>query len=60
MIYHDENVISFNGEELIEEAEIDMQKSLLLQVYMNMAAAYMNLNHFTLAEQVTNDALALS
>ena len=37
-----------------------MHKSLLLQVYMNMAAAYMNLNHFSLAEQVTNDALELS
>ena len=58
--YNDENVRQFCGEELTEEAEIDMHKSLLLQIYMNMAAAYMNLNHFSLAEQVVDDSFKLS
>jgi hypothetical protein len=37
-----------------------MRKSLLVQVYLNMAAAYINLNHFSLAEQVINDGLELT
>jgi hypothetical protein len=43
-----------------ETPDIDMRKSLLIQVYLNMAAAYINLNHFSLAEQVINDGLELS
>ncbi len=37
-----------------------MRKSLLVQLYLNMAAAYVNLHHYKLAEQVINDGLALS
>lgn len=37
-----------------------MRKSLLVQVYLNMAAAYINLNHYSLAETVINDGLQLS
>jgi hypothetical protein len=37
-----------------------MRKSLLVQVYLNMAAAYINLNHYSLAEAVINDGLSLS
>jgi hypothetical protein len=51
MIYSDSNVKFFNGEDLIEQADLDMRKSLLIQIYLNMAAAYMNLNHFTVAQQ---------
>lgn len=43
-----------------QTADIDMRKSLLVQVYLNMAAAYINLNHFSLAEQVINDGLELT
>ena len=37
-----------------------MRKSLLVQIYLNMAAAYINLHHYRLAEQVIDDGLALS
>ena len=58
--YHDDNVKQWNGEDMDETPDIDMRKSLLIQVYLNMAAAYINLNHFSLAEQVINDGLELS
>jgi Tfp pilus assembly protein PilF len=37
-----------------------MRKSLLVQIYLNMAAAYTHLNHFALAERVLQDALEIS
>lgn len=37
-----------------------MRKSLLVQIYLNMAAAYMQLHHYSLAEQAIKDGLALS
>jgi hypothetical protein len=43
-----------------ETADIDMRKSLLVQIYLNMAAAYINLNHFSLAERVIKDGLDLT
>ncbi len=60
MVYNDDNVRYFDGEDLTETADIDMRKSLLVQVYLNMAAAYINLNHYSLAETVINDGLSLS
>lgn len=50
----------WNGEELHETADLDMRKSLLVQLYLNMAAAYINLHHYKLAEQVINDGFNLS
>jgi hypothetical protein len=49
-----------NGEDMEETADINMRKSLLVQIYLNMAAAYINLNHFSLAERVINDGLYLT
>lgn len=43
-----------------EKPDIDMRNSLLIQLYLNMAAAYINLNHFSLAHQALNDALKIS
>ena len=37
-----------------------MRKSLLIQIYMNMCAAYIQLHHYSLAEKVCNDGLGLS
>lgn len=37
-----------------------MRKSLLVQLYLNMAAAYINLHHYSLAERIINDGLELS
>ena len=36
-----------------------MRKSLLVQLYLNMASVYMRLNHFSIAEQITKDGLEL-
>jgi hypothetical protein len=32
-----------------ETADIDMRKSLMLQIYLNMAACYIHLNHYSVA-----------
>lgn len=37
-----------------------MRRSLLIQVYLNMAATYIKLNHYYLANQVLDDAFVLS
>lgn len=43
-----------------ESADIDMRKSLLCQIYLNMAAAYIRVHHYSLAERVCNDGLTLT
>ena len=43
-----------------ESADIDMRKSLLCQAYINLSAAYMRTHHYSLAERVCNDGLALT
>jgi tetratricopeptide (TPR) repeat protein len=58
--YSDDNTRLQDGEEMTEDADIDMRKSLLIQVYLNMCAAYIQTHHYSLAEQVCNDGLALS
>lgn len=59
-MYTDENVEHFNGEDLTEKADIDMRNSLLIQIYLNMAAAYIHLNNFSLALQAVEDGFKLS
>lgn len=49
-----------DGEEMSEVPDIDMRKSLMVQIYLNMAAAYMKLHHFSLAIQCCNDASSLT
>lgn len=60
MTYHDQNTRLREGEELSDSADIDMRKSLLVQIYLNMAAAYMRAHHFGLAERVCDDGLQLT
>jgi len=43
-----------------ETADTDMRKSLLVQIYLNMAAAYVNTHHYDLAVRVCEDGLMLS
>lgn len=43
-----------------ETPDLDMRKSLMVQVYMNMAAAYIKLSHYSLARQCCDDARRLS
>lgn len=40
--------------------DIDMRKSLMLQVLLNMAAAYCHLNHYSLALRCIEDCFGLS
>ena len=49
MTYSDENTKLFDGEEMTDAPDIDMRKSLLVQVYLNMAAAYIQTHHYYLA-----------
>jgi hypothetical protein len=60
VVYHDDNVIYNNGEELSEAVDDDMRKSLLIQLYLNMSTCYIRLNNFTLARQVLDDGIKLS
>lgn len=43
-----------------ESADIDMRKSLMLQIYLNMATTYMQLNHYSVALQCVEDMLTLT
>lgn len=45
---------------MTETVDLDMRKSLLIQLYLNMAAAYIKLNNHYLANSVLDDALKLS
>lgn len=45
---------------MIETPDIDMRKSLLIQVYLNMCAAYIQTHHYSLAAQICDDGLTLS
>lgn len=45
---------------MTDTPDIDMRKSLLVQTYLNMAAAYIQTHHYYLAEQVCNDGLELT
>lgn len=58
--YGDENTRLWDGEDMSEDADIDMRKSLLIQVYLNMSAAYIHTHHYDLAAQICDDGLALS
>ena len=58
--YSDDNVKEYDGEDMTETNDLDMRKSLLVQLYLNMAAAYINLHHYSLAQRACDDAFALS
>lgn len=45
---------------MAETADIDMRKSLLIQSYLNMCAAYINTHHYSLAVKVCEEGLSLS
>lgn len=45
---------------MTETPDIDMRKSLMVQILMNMAVVYMKLNHFKLALSCCNEAQALT
>lgn len=45
---------------MVETPDIDMRKSLLVQIYLNMAACYIKLNHYSVALQCCNDAQLLT
>jgi len=43
-----------------ETPDIDMRKSLMLQVLLNMAATYCHLNHYSVALQCIEDCFEFS
>jgi tetratricopeptide (TPR) repeat protein len=43
-----------------DSPDIDMRKSLLVQIYLNMAAAYIQTHHYYLAEKLCDEALELT
>jgi hypothetical protein len=49
-----------DGEEMVDTPDLDMRKSLMVQLYLNMAAAYIHTHHYYLAEQACDDGILLS
>lgn len=60
IVYSDSNVKLCDGEDMTELPDIDMRKSLMLQVYLNMAATYIHLNNYKVALQCVEDCFSLS
>ena len=60
VVYTDGNAKLCDGEEMQDTPDIDMRKSLMLQVLLNMSAVYCHLNHYSLALQCIDECLKLS
>ena len=43
-----------------DKPDVDMRKSLMLQLYLNMSAAYIKLNNYSVAMQCIEDCFSLS
>jgi hypothetical protein len=43
-----------------DKPDVDMRKSLMLQLYLNMAAAYIKLNNYSVAMQCIEDCFGLT
>jgi tetratricopeptide (TPR) repeat protein len=60
VVYTDGNVKLCDGEDMEDAPDIDMRKSLMLQVLLNMSVAYGHLHHYTLALQCIEDCFGLT
>jgi tetratricopeptide (TPR) repeat protein len=60
VVYTDGNVKLCDGEDMEDAPDIDMRKSLMLQVLLNMSVAYSHLHHYTLALQCIEDCFGLT
>jgi len=59
MSFCDDNIVLFDGQELVEQADIDMRTSMLANILMCMAICYMRLFYFKLAKQALNEAILI-
>ncbi len=55
-MFNDKNVVLRDGEDMENSGDHDMRNSMLLTIYLNMSAAYIQANHYTLALQVLDEA----
>ena len=55
-MYNDNNTVLHDGEDMEDAGDHDMRNSMLLTIYLCMAAAYIQSNHYTLALQVLDEA----
>ena len=55
-MFTDKNVVLHDGEDMENSGDHDMRNSILLTIYLNMSAAYIQANHYTLALQVLDEA----
>ncbi len=55
-MFTDKNVVLHDGEDMENSGDHDMRNSMLLTIYLNMSAAYIQANHYTLALQVLDEA----
>jgi hypothetical protein len=55
-MFNDKNVKLFDGEDMEDQGDHDMRNSMLMTIYLNMSAAYIQSNHYTLALQVLDEA----
>jgi len=59
-VLNDDNVELHDGEEITESNEIDMRNSMLLNIYLSLACAYLKLNHYSTAIVACEEGLKLS
>jgi len=59
-ILNDDTVELHDGEELTESNEIDMRTSMLVNIYLALACAYLKLNHYSMAITALDEGIKLN
>jgi len=59
-ILSDDNVELHDGEELKDSNEVDMRMSMLINIYLALACAYLKLNHYSAAILAIEEGLKLN
>jgi len=59
-VMSDDNVALCDGEELTDEHEIEMRNSMLMNIYLALACAYLKLSHYSAAIVAIEEGLKLT
>lgn len=59
-MFNDDNVkVRGHDDKPEDDFNLDMRESLLFSTYLNLAATYIKLSHFTMAKQALRDAMTI-
>jgi len=59
-VMSDDNAVLYEGEELTDEHEIEMINSMLMNIYLALACAYLKLSHYNAAIVAIEERLKLT